>query len=787
MVCHQCGSPVSSDQASCPNCGATLQRKAKKLEISKGAGLQRYTQKLRAVTAEDRRLLPAGEIIQGRFELKEMIGRGPLGQVFEARDTDLDVGVAIKVLPAEVFRHKKDRKRFERAVKKARQMTQRNVVRVHAHGFHEDMGWVSMQHLEGLALSKLLRLRASKDEMFELAEVARLVDQVTDALEAIHDAYLHGDLKPSNIIFLPDVLKVTDHFLVAGLPGRAIASRLEESAFLAPELRVARHEDDPSALSDVYSLGAIVSKMMFGSTLPPDEYDDAIADDPIKIAVAKVCERALAEDPAGRFASITEFAEAFYAAAETGDVEAEPIAGVEQALMPPPAPKDPPAPPPAPQDADTDDEEVSDDDVLSVEEDEEVSDEEARALMDQAILDDLPEEEIATIEVRRRGDGKPPELGDLLPTNEVDRGKIKGPKAPELGERESTATAVAPKPESKGKEDDDGGGVPIWAVIVALVAVAVIVAIGVQSSKKEEKVVTIDDGDAVATTEEDGSTEAADNGDPAVATSACSPKEDADGAPEVVAALGAARSERDGALASASDAAQQVAEAAEATADMDGVAAQPDMSAAVASATPTPPTSPKTAGAKKPTTPDARQGAPAKASGSKSAARPDSQPGSGTDCPQGMVLVRNRKAGNVCIDRYEYPGRGATPKTRVSWFDAKNMCEAKGKRLCSRAEWSRACGGKYPWGRNWNADKCNTVDVDDFERTLAAAGSTKTCRSRSGAYDMVGNVFEWTAEKRIVGGSFNSGEDVASCRYSSGKSPSSKAGDIGFRCCAEPQ
>ncbi|MEC9397154.1 MAG: SUMF1/EgtB/PvdO family nonheme iron enzyme, partial [Myxococcota bacterium] len=98
------------------------------------------------------------------------------------------------------------------------------------------------------------------------------------------------------------------------------------------------------------------------------------------------------------------------------------------------------------------------------------------------------------------------------------------------------------------------------------------------------------------------------------------------------------------------------------------------------------------------------------------------------------------------------------------------------------------CGSKYPWkGSKWDPDKCNTADADGFERSIAAAGSKATCRSRaSGAYDMVGNVFEWTAEKRIVGGSFNSDEGVASCGYSSGKSPSSSAADIGFRCCASP-
>ena len=52
---------------------------------------------------------------------------------------------------------------------------------------------------------------------------------------------------------------------------------------------------------------------------------------------------------------------------------------------------------------------------------------------------------------------------------------------------------------------------------------------------------------------------------------------------------------------------------------------------------------------------------------------------------------------------------------------------------------------------------------------------------------MVGNVHEWVLEKKIAGGGFDSGEDVASCRYASSKGASSKAGYVGFRCCADPR
>jgi eukaryotic-like serine/threonine-protein kinase len=112
------------------------------------------------------------------------------------------------------------------------------------------------------------------------------------------------------------------------------------------------------------------------------------------------------------------------------------------------------------------------------------------------------------------------------------------------------------------------------------------------------------------------------------------------------------------------------------------------------------------------------------------------------------------------------------------------MCAEQGKRLCSLSEWRQACGSAYPYGSRFDADRCNTADEDGFERSIARAGSFPRCRSRSGAYDMSGNVHEWVEEQRVAGGGYDSDEDLASCRYSSPKAPGSGDANIGFRCCA---
>ncbi len=156
-------------------------------------------------------------------------------------------------------------------------------------------------------------------------------------------------------------------------------------------------------------------------------------------------------------------------------------------------------------------------------------------------------------------------------------------------------------------------------------------------------------------------------------------------------------------------------------------------------------------------------------------------------CPDGMVFVADTSGQAFCIDRYEWPNaEGERPLTNVSWVEAKMYCLDAGKRLCTAAEWKTACRGAgveaYPYGSEYEAGRCPTEGDEAFE-----AGSFAECGEGFGLRDMVGNVWDWVEDKHgmsplRLGGSYRMGS-LAHCGVTTEGRVSSKAADVGFRCC----
>ena len=149
------------------------------------------------------------------------------------------------------------------------------------------------------------------------------------------------------------------------------------------------------------------------------------------------------------------------------------------------------------------------------------------------------------------------------------------------------------------------------------------------------------------------------------------------------------------------------------------------------------------------------------------------------------------------------------PIERITWFEARDFCELRGGRLPTEAEWEYAARGVdgliYPWGNEWNAN--NAVWNRSSEQGTTDVGSIPDGKSWIGAYDMSGNVWEWTSSlyesypydrsdgrerdtgdstdvRRVLrGGSWNSGNTYSLRAPNRGRyDPDSGSYNIGVRC-----
>lgn len=156
----------------------------------------------------------------------------------------------------------------------------------------------------------------------------------------------------------------------------------------------------------------------------------------------------------------------------------------------------------------------------------------------------------------------------------------------------------------------------------------------------------------------------------------------------------------------------------------------------------------------------------------------------------GMVRV-----GEVFIDRYEYPNRlGSFPTTRVDWADAVMLCKRAAKHLCTEQEWESACRGeeqwKYPYGPKFEKGRC--LAKAPRVKSAGKSGSMPRCVGKAGAFDLSGNVAEWTSsslrkgspQKVIRGGSFAQSNARLACVARDYSLPGlGGAAHLGFRCC----
>ncbi len=261
-------------------------------------------------------------LLGGRYRLEQELGRGGMGVVYLARDTQLDRRVALKFLGSLVDDSDEYRQRFVREAKAAARVNHPNIISIYDISASMGKGYIAMEYVEGQNLTRHVREKGRLTPR----EALNIAIQACSALDAIHKAgIIHRDIKPDNILLAKGgLVKLTDFGLAKAESARITASNvvMGTPAYMSPEQTLG---SDVDGRSDIYSIGLVIhemltGKMVFGAgdvmqrqqtEVPPPP--SALAED-IPPELDAVVSKCLEKDPRRRFQKVEELVAALRSA-----------------------------------------------------------------------------------------------------------------------------------------------------------------------------------------------------------------------------------------------------------------------------------------------------------------------------------------------------------------------------------------------------------------------------------------------------------------------------------------
>src|SRR5687767_2368317 len=204
-------------------------------------------------TPADGRFAP-GTVLDSRYRIIGLLGRGGMGEVYRADDLRLGQPVALKLLPETLREDPVRLGQFHNEVRTARQVSHPNVCRVYDIGEAEGVLYLSMEYVDGEDLASSLR-RIGRFPEDKAADIAR---QLCAGIAAAHQrGVIHRDLKPANVMLDgAGKVRVMDFGLAA--IGTVEDIRAGTPAYMAPEQLLGR---EVTARSDIFALGLVLYEL----------------------------------------------------------------------------------------------------------------------------------------------------------------------------------------------------------------------------------------------------------------------------------------------------------------------------------------------------------------------------------------------------------------------------------------------------------------------------------------------------------------------------------------------
>jgi tetratricopeptide (TPR) repeat protein len=248
-----------------------------------------------------------GTMFAGRYRMTRRVGRGGMGDVWEADDLVLQTSVALKLINST---EPAARERILTEVRLARQITHPAICRVFDVGDADGAVFYSMELVRGEDLASLVH-RAGRLPSEKVADIAR---QLCAGLAAAHaQGVLHRDLKPANILVDEDgLVRITDFGIAITRADASLHMQTGTPRYMAPEQRAAGTV--LSEQTDVYALGLVLYELLVGSDLFSRVAATGALPKPSTLVPAidpqleRVVTQALSSDPAKRPSSAVDMA-----------------------------------------------------------------------------------------------------------------------------------------------------------------------------------------------------------------------------------------------------------------------------------------------------------------------------------------------------------------------------------------------------------------------------------------------------------------------------------------------
>jgi serine/threonine kinase PknH len=267
----------------------------------------------------------------GPYRLKRLLGRGGMGEVYEAEHTVKEWTVAVKVMTAEFSKDAVFRERMKREARITGRLKEPHVVPIHDYGEIDGQLYLEMRLIEGTDLDSMLKRYGPLTPPRAVA----IISQVASALDAAHAAgVMHRDVKPPNILVTRDDFAYLVDFGIASATTDEKLTQLGTAVgtwkYMAPERF---SNDEVTYRADIYALACVLYECLIGS--PPYRSDSASTLvtahmlDPIPQASANragipkaldaVIARGMAKKPQDRYASAGDLALAAHEALSDPD------------------------------------------------------------------------------------------------------------------------------------------------------------------------------------------------------------------------------------------------------------------------------------------------------------------------------------------------------------------------------------------------------------------------------------------------------------------------------------